>query len=90
MDVSTIIQKLEQSKIPNVTPGTAKNLDEFFEMIIRPQFEKTTVINCIHHEILEYIKLKRPDLFCQSTWLLPTGQIRISSTWLSYPVPKWY
>lgn len=66
MDVSTIIQKLDQSKIPNVTPGKAKNLDEFFEMIIRPQFEKTTVINCIHHELLEYINLSAPTFFVRA------------------------
>lgn len=61
----TIIQKLDQSKMQNVTPGKANNLDEFFKMIIRPQFEKKAV----------RLDLRRVGITPNQSWRHQSGAI---------------
>jgi len=57
------IDKIREYKFENVKNGKALNIPDFFEKIIKPQFENVNVITQIHNSLIEYINSARPIFF---------------------------
>lgn len=57
--MNNTLKQIKSTGLPEVKADTAQNIVEFFEKIIKPQFEKKEAIKAIHKALLEYIE--RPD-----------------------------
>ena len=56
-------EKLRHIEKPTYKNGSAKNLEEFYEILIKNQFKHSDIIKKIHNSILEYIETPNPTFF---------------------------
>ena len=55
--------KIENSKLPKVFSGSADNIPQFFDEVIKPQFLNTDIIKEIHSSLMEYVSSDEPVFF---------------------------
>ena len=58
-----IFEKLKQIQKPTYQNGSAKSLEEFYEVLIKNQFKHNECIKKIHNSILEYVEVPNPTFF---------------------------
>lgn len=58
-----IFEKLDNKKLPEVNNGSAKDVPDFFDEIIKQQFSNKDAIVEIHKEILKYLNSDSPTFF---------------------------
>jgi len=54
---------LKNYPFPRLESGSAKNIEDFFEKIIRQQFAKKAAIVKLHNALMDYVKSDKPTLF---------------------------
>lgn len=56
-------ERLRRIEKPTFKKGSAKNLEEFYEILIKNQFKHSDIIKKIHNSILQYIETPNPTFF---------------------------
>jgi hypothetical protein len=58
-----MIESIKRCNFPKVENGKAKDINDFFEQIIKCQFKNKEVIKTIHNSLIEYVNEKTPTFF---------------------------
>ena len=68
-------ERLRRIEKPTFKKGSAKNLEEFYEILIKNQFKHSDIIKKIHNSILQYIETPNPTFLCKTLVQFPLGPI---------------